>query len=65
MTSPPCATTWDEPLAFPLLERILTDDRSPAIRRFQSHRPPERRLLDNLVILYVRPPWTVPVDYLA
>ena len=49
-------------VAFPLLERILMEILA-AVRRFQSHRPPERRLLENLVILYVRPPWTVPVDY--
>jgi acetyl/propionyl-CoA carboxylase alpha subunit/acetyl-CoA carboxylase carboxyltransferase component len=46
---------------FPLLERILMETLS-SIRRFQSHRPPERRLLENVVILFVRPPWTVPVD---
>jgi acetyl/propionyl-CoA carboxylase alpha subunit/acetyl-CoA carboxylase carboxyltransferase component len=46
---------------FPLLERILTEAVS-AIRRFQSHRPPEQRRLENLVELHVRPPWTVPVE---
>jgi acetyl/propionyl-CoA carboxylase alpha subunit/acetyl-CoA carboxylase carboxyltransferase component len=49
------------PVGFPLLERILMETLS-SIRRFQSHRPPERRLLQNVVILFVRPPWTVPVD---
>ena len=48
-------------VGFPLLERILMDALS-GIRRFQSHRPPERRLLENLVLLHVRPPWTVPVE---
>ena len=48
-------------VGFPLLERILTETLS-GIRRFQSHRPPEQRLLENLVLLYVRPPWTVPVE---
>jgi acetyl/propionyl-CoA carboxylase alpha subunit/acetyl-CoA carboxylase carboxyltransferase component len=47
-------------LGFPLLDRILMDTLS-AIRRFQSHRPPGRRLLENVVLLHVRPPWTVPV----
>jgi hypothetical protein len=47
-------------VGFPLLERILTETLA-AVRRFQAHRPPERRLLENLVILHVRPPWTVPV----
>jgi acetyl/propionyl-CoA carboxylase alpha subunit/acetyl-CoA carboxylase carboxyltransferase component len=47
-------------VGFPLLERILTEALS-AIRQFQSHRPPERRLLQNLVMLHVRPLWTVPV----
>ena len=46
---------------FPLLERILMDTLS-GIRRFQSHRPPGQRLLENLVLLHVRPPWTVPVE---
>jgi acetyl/propionyl-CoA carboxylase alpha subunit/acetyl-CoA carboxylase carboxyltransferase component len=48
-------------VGFPLLERILMDALS-GIRRFQSHRPPERRLLENVVLLHVRPPWTVPVE---
>jgi acetyl/propionyl-CoA carboxylase alpha subunit/acetyl-CoA carboxylase carboxyltransferase component len=47
-------------VGFPLLERILMDALS-GIRRFQSHRPAEQRLLENLVMLHVRPPWTVPV----
>ena len=47
-------------IRFPLLERILTEALS-GIRRFQSHRPPEQRLLENLVMLHVRPTWTVPV----
>jgi acetyl/propionyl-CoA carboxylase alpha subunit/acetyl-CoA carboxylase carboxyltransferase component len=47
-------------VGFPVLERILMEALE-AIRRFQSHRPPERRLLQNLVMLHVRPPWTVPV----
>jgi acetyl/propionyl-CoA carboxylase alpha subunit/acetyl-CoA carboxylase carboxyltransferase component len=47
-------------VGLPLLERILTDTLS-GIRRFQSHRPPERRLLANVVVLHVRPPWTVPI----
>jgi acetyl/propionyl-CoA carboxylase alpha subunit/acetyl-CoA carboxylase carboxyltransferase component len=46
---------------FPLLERIVMDAVS-GIRRFQSHRPPERRLLQNMVLLHVRPPWSVPVE---
>jgi acetyl/propionyl-CoA carboxylase alpha subunit/acetyl-CoA carboxylase carboxyltransferase component len=48
-------------VGFPLLERILTEALS-GIRRFQSHRPPEQRLLENVVLLHVRPPWTVPVE---
>jgi len=48
-------------VGFPLLERTLTETLS-AVRRFQSHRPPDQRLLDNLVLLYVRPPWNVPVE---
>jgi acetyl/propionyl-CoA carboxylase alpha subunit/acetyl-CoA carboxylase carboxyltransferase component len=47
-------------VGFPLLERILMEALS-GIRRFQSHRPPEQRLLENLVELHVRPPWTVPI----
>jgi acetyl/propionyl-CoA carboxylase alpha subunit/acetyl-CoA carboxylase carboxyltransferase component len=47
-------------VALPLLDRILMDTLS-GIRRFQSHRPPGRRLLENVVLLHVRPPWTVPV----
>jgi acetyl/propionyl-CoA carboxylase alpha subunit/acetyl-CoA carboxylase carboxyltransferase component len=46
---------------FPLLERIVMDAVA-GIRRFQSHRPPERRLLQNMVLLHVRPPWSVPVE---
>jgi acetyl-CoA carboxylase carboxyltransferase component/biotin carboxyl carrier protein len=49
-----------EVVGFPLLDRILADALS-GIRRFQSHRPPGRRLLENVVLLHVRPPWTVPV----
>ena len=52
----PCHDESGQVVGFPLLERILTETLS-AIRRFQSHRPPEQRLLDNLVLLYVRPPW--------
>jgi acetyl/propionyl-CoA carboxylase alpha subunit/acetyl-CoA carboxylase carboxyltransferase component len=48
-------------IGFPLLERILMDALS-GIRRFQSHRPPGNRLLENVVLLHVRPPWTVPVE---
>jgi acetyl/propionyl-CoA carboxylase alpha subunit/acetyl-CoA carboxylase carboxyltransferase component len=48
-------------IGFPVLERVLTETLS-AIRQFQSHRPPEQRLLENLVELHVRPPWTVPVE---
>ncbi|HET9608375.1 MAG TPA: carboxyl transferase domain-containing protein [Acidimicrobiales bacterium] len=48
-------------VGFPLLERILMETLS-GIRRFQSHQPPERRLLENVVMLHVRPPWTVPVE---
>jgi acetyl/propionyl-CoA carboxylase alpha subunit/acetyl-CoA carboxylase carboxyltransferase component len=48
-------------ISFPTLERILTETLA-SIRSFQSHRPPERRLLENLVILHVRPPWTVPIE---
>ena len=47
-------------VGFPVLERILMEVLS-GVRRFQSHRPPERRLLQNVVLLHVRPPWTVPV----
>jgi acetyl/propionyl-CoA carboxylase alpha subunit/acetyl-CoA carboxylase carboxyltransferase component len=50
-----------EVVGFPLLERILSEALS-AIRRFQSHRPPEQRLLENRLELHVRPPWTVPVE---
>jgi acetyl/propionyl-CoA carboxylase alpha subunit/acetyl-CoA carboxylase carboxyltransferase component len=49
-------------VGFPLLERILMDALS-GIRRFQSHRPPEKRLLENVVLLHVRPAWTVPVEW--
>jgi hypothetical protein len=48
-------------VGFPLLERILMDALS-GIRRYQSHRPPGQRLLENVVLLHVRPPWTVPVE---
>jgi acetyl-CoA carboxylase carboxyltransferase component len=48
-------------VGFPLLERILMDALS-GIRQFQSHRPPGNRLLENVVLLHVRPPWTVPVE---
>ena len=51
-----------EVAGFPLLERILMETLS-SIRRFQSHRPPGRRLLQNTVMLYVRPRWTVPIDF--
>jgi acetyl-CoA carboxylase carboxyltransferase component len=47
-------------VGFPLLERILMEALS-AVRRFQSRRPAEQRLLENVVLLHVRPPWTVPV----
>jgi acetyl/propionyl-CoA carboxylase alpha subunit/acetyl-CoA carboxylase carboxyltransferase component len=48
-------------VGFPLLERILAEVLS-GIRRFQSHRPPERRVLQNVVLLHLRPPSTVPVE---
>ena len=48
-------------VGFPLLERVLTDGLA-GMRRFQSHRPAGQRLLDNTVILDVRPPWTLPAD---
>jgi acetyl/propionyl-CoA carboxylase alpha subunit/acetyl-CoA carboxylase carboxyltransferase component len=50
-----------EVVGFPLLERILMEVLS-GIRRFQSHRVPEQRLLENVVLLHVRPPWTVPIE---
>ncbi len=43
----------------PLMERMYLEALS-AIRRYQSHRPAAERLLLNQVVLYVRPPWTVP-----
>jgi acetyl-CoA carboxylase carboxyltransferase component len=48
-------------VGFPLLERVLTDGLT-GMRRFQSRRPVGQRLLDNTVILDVRPPWTLPAD---
>ena len=48
-------------VGLPMLERLFLEAVS-GIRRFQSRRPPERRLLENQVILRVRPPWTVPPD---
>ncbi len=47
------------PVGFPLLERIMAEVLS-GIRRFQSHRPPDQRLPNNLVLLHVRPPWMLP-----
>jgi acetyl-CoA carboxylase carboxyltransferase component len=48
-------------VGFPLLDRIVMDTLS-GIRRYQSHVPPGQRLLENVVLLHVRPPWTVPVE---
>jgi acetyl-CoA carboxylase carboxyltransferase component len=45
--------------ALPLMERMYLEALS-GIRRYQSHRPEAQRLLQNQVILYVRPAWTVP-----
>ena len=45
----------------PLMERIYLEALS-AIRHYQSHRSPAERLLLNELILYVRPPWTVPAS---
>jgi acetyl-CoA carboxylase carboxyltransferase component len=56
----PVRADTGEVVGFPLLDRILMDTLS-GIRRYQSHRPPGRRLLENVVLLHVRPPWTVPV----
>src|SRR5581483_874284 len=49
-------------VGLPLLERIVMETLS-SMRRFQSHRPLSRRLLDNLIILHVRPPWEVPAVF--
>jgi acetyl/propionyl-CoA carboxylase alpha subunit/acetyl-CoA carboxylase carboxyltransferase component len=57
----PVRNAGGEVVGFPLLDRILMDAMS-GIRRFQSHRPPGQRLLENVVLLHVRPPWTVPVE---
>ncbi|GAB3888628.1 hypothetical protein GCM10029964_056630 [Kibdelosporangium lantanae] len=46
---------------FPALEYTMAEVLS-GIRRFQSHRPPDRRLLNNVVLLHVRPAWTEPLD---
>ncbi|HTI21265.1 MAG TPA: carboxyl transferase domain-containing protein [Kutzneria sp.] len=46
---------------FPSLDRIMADVLS-GIRHFQSHRPPDRRLLKNMVLLYIRPLWMEPVE---
>ncbi len=48
-------------IAVPLMERMYLEALS-AIRRYQSHRPEAQRLLQNQVLLYVRPPWTVPTS---
>ncbi|HET9444308.1 MAG TPA: carboxyl transferase domain-containing protein [Acidimicrobiales bacterium] len=48
-------------VGLPLVERLFLEAIS-GIRRFQSHRPPERRLFENQVILHIRPPWTIPAD---
>ena len=46
-------------VSLPLMERMYLEALS-AIRRYQSHRPQAQRLLQNQLVLYVRPPWTVP-----
>ena len=46
---------------FPALEWMLAEVLS-GLRRFQSHQPPGKRLLNNLVLLHVRPPWTAAAE---
>jgi acetyl/propionyl-CoA carboxylase alpha subunit/acetyl-CoA carboxylase carboxyltransferase component len=50
-----------EPVSLPLLERIMAEVFS-GMRRFQSHRLPEQRLVENVVLLQVRPLWTFQVE---
>ncbi len=47
-----------EIVGLPLLERMFLQTLS-AMRRHQAHRPSEKRLLHNQVILDVRPDWTL------
>ncbi len=46
-------------IGLPLMERILAQALS-AMRLFQSHRPAAQRLLQNRVIVFVRPPLDLP-----
>ncbi len=55
----PTRDTAGHIVGLPLLERILAQALS-AMRQFQSHRNPDQRLLQNRVILYVRPPLDLP-----
>ncbi|MGW4065130.1 ATP-binding protein [Amycolatopsis sp. NPDC004747] len=50
-----------EVVSYPALDWVLGEVLS-GLRRFQSHRPPGRRLLKNVVLLHVRPEWTAGVD---
>ncbi|MBE1495759.1 acetyl/propionyl-CoA carboxylase alpha subunit/acetyl-CoA carboxylase carboxyltransferase component [Amycolatopsis lexingtonensis] len=50
-----------EVLSYPALDWVLGEVLS-GLRRFQSHRPPGQRLLKNVVLLHVRPPWTVAAE---
>ncbi|WIX98588.1 carboxyl transferase domain-containing protein [Amycolatopsis mongoliensis] len=47
-----------EVVSYPALDWVL-DEVLSGLRRYQSHRPPGQRLLKNVVLLHVRPPWTV------
>jgi acetyl/propionyl-CoA carboxylase alpha subunit/acetyl-CoA carboxylase carboxyltransferase component len=48
-------------VALPLLERMLAECLA-AIRGYQSHQDPRKRLFENRVVLYVRPIWNVPPE---
>jgi acetyl/propionyl-CoA carboxylase alpha subunit/acetyl-CoA carboxylase carboxyltransferase component len=48
-------------VALPDLERMFLECVA-SIRHVQSHRPAGRRLFWNQIVLYARPPWTVPAD---
>ncbi|MEU5264385.1 carboxyl transferase domain-containing protein [Amycolatopsis sp. NPDC021455] len=50
-----------EVASYPALDWVLGEVLS-GLRRFQSHRPAGRRLLKNVVLLHVRPPWTVAAE---
>ncbi|MGW5718694.1 ATP-binding protein [Amycolatopsis sp. NPDC003865] len=50
-----------EAVSYPALDWVLGEVLS-GLRRFQSHRPPGRRLLKNVVLLHIRPQWTVAAE---